>query len=276
MSQTTQSFRDLHQSGSPFILANAWDGGSARMLAAMGAKAIATSSAAHAFTLGVPDMGNVSRKDALDHAEDLMKATPLPLSADLENGFGPTAQDVAKTIEMAAEIGLAGAGIEDTDLPSEQPYAFERAVERVEAAVHAARAAKRDFVLTARADGVMLGTYDLDEAIRRIQAFEKIGADCVYVPVPGDLEAQARICKSVSVPVNALATGDFLAHNVQDFAKIGVARISLGSSLARATHRIIFDAGKAMFGAGDFSPMRHTLGASQVDPILAGFEKSEG
>lgn len=275
MSQTSLSFRDLHQSGNPFILANAWDKGSARMLAALGAKAIATSSAAHAFTLGRPDMGYVSREEALEHAVDLLQATPLPVSGDLENGYGATPDEVAKTIEQAAKLGLNGACIEDTDLPSDQPYAFEMAVERVEAAVQAARSAESDFVLTARADGVMLGNYDVSEAIRRIQAFEKVGADCLYVPVPGNLEAQAEICKSVSAPVNALAAGGFLAHNLVEFANVGVARISLGSALARATHRIILDAGKAMFGEGDFSAMSHSTGASVIDPMMAMFERSE-
>lgn len=275
MSQTLPSFRDLHQPGNPFILANAWDKGSARMLAAMGAKAIATSSAAHAFTLGRPDMGYVSREEALDHAVDLLQATPLPVSGDLENGYGAIPNDVAKTIEQAAKLGLNGACIEDTDLPSDQPYAFEMAVERVEAAVQAARSAKSDFVLTARADGVMLDTYDVAEAIRRIQAFERAGADCLYVPVPGNLEAQSAICKAVSAPVNALAAGGFLAHNLQEFANVGVARISLGSALARATHRVILDAGKAMFGEGDFSAMCHSTGSSAIDPMMAMFEQPE-
>ncbi|MCV6577353.1 MAG: isocitrate lyase/phosphoenolpyruvate mutase family protein [Cohaesibacter sp.] len=273
MSQKSLSFRALHQPGKPFILANAWDKGSARMLAAMGAKAIATSSAAHAFTLGRPDMGYVSREEALHHAVELKEATPLPLSADLENGYGDSPQDVAKTIEKAASLGLDGVCIEDTILPSSQSYSMAQAVERIEAAVEAARAANEDFVLTARADGVMLGTYDLAEAIRRIQAFEKAGADCLYVPVPGDLDAQAQICKAVSAPVNALAAGKFLAHELDDYARIGVARISLGSALARATHRLILDAGKAMFEQGDFTPMKHSTGGETIDPLLASFDK---
>lgn len=273
MSQKSLSFRALHEPGKPFILANAWDKGSARLLAAMGAKAIATSSAAHAFTLGRPDMGHVSREEALHHAVELKEATPLPLSADLENGYGDSPQDVAKTIEKAATLGLDGVCIEDTALPSSQPYSMAQAVERIEAAVEAARAASGDFVLTARADGVMWGTYDLAEAIRRIQAFEKAGADCLYVPVPGDLDAQAQICKAVSAPVNALAAGNFLTHKLDDYARIGVARISLGSALARATHRLILDAAKAMFEQGDFTPMKHSTGGGIIDPLLASFDK---
>ncbi|MCT4654694.1 MAG: isocitrate lyase/phosphoenolpyruvate mutase family protein [Cohaesibacter sp.] len=273
MSEQTSTFRALHQPGNPFILANAWDKGSARMLASMGAKAIATSSAAHAFTLGKPDMGHVSRSEAISHAQDLAAATPLPVSGDLENGYGDSPQDVAETILKAAEAGLAGACIEDTCLPSDRPYEFAKAVERIEAAVEIARNLKSDFVLTARADGVMLGTYDVKEAIRRLQAFEKAGADCLYAPAPGSLEAQAEICRAVSAPVNALAAGPFMQHSVQDFANIGVARISLGSALARATHRIILDAGKAMFGEGDFTAMSHSTSAGVIDPILAAFDK---
>ena len=254
-------------------MANAWDVGSARMLAAMGAKAIATSSAAHAFTLGKPDMGHISRTDALLHAKDLVAATPLPVSGDLENGYGDTAQDVAETILKAAEAGLAGACIEDTCLPSSKAYSFAQAVERIEAAVEIAKNLKQDFVLTARADGVMLGSYSLTEAIRRLKAFERVGADCLYAPAPGSLEAQAEICRSVEAPVNALAAGALTKHTVADFASIGVARISLGSALARATHRTILDAGKAMFGSGDFSPLQHSVSADVVDPLLAQFDE---
>ncbi len=150
-------FRALHQPGNPFILANAWDVGSARMLAALGAPAIATSSAAHAFTLGRPDMGHVSRDEALSHACAIAAAVNVPVSGDFENGFGEAPETCAETVRLAAEAGIAGISIEDTALPSATPCAFDLAVERIRAA--AARALPGDFVLVARADGLMNGQY---------------------------------------------------------------------------------------------------------------------
>lgn len=150
-------FRALHRPGNPFILANAWDIGSAKMLAALGAEAIATSSAAHAFTLGRPD-GQISRDEALTHAQDLVAAVSVPMSGDFENGFGESPETVAETVRLAAEVGLAGISIEDTDLPGAKPYAFDLAVEHIRAAAAAARALPGDFVLVARTDGIMNGS----------------------------------------------------------------------------------------------------------------------
>ncbi|MEM7273847.1 MAG: isocitrate lyase/phosphoenolpyruvate mutase family protein [Actinomycetota bacterium] len=263
------AFRALHVPGSPFILANAWDAGSAKMLAALGATAIGTSSAAHAFTLGRPDGGLVSRDEALAHAAELVAATPLPVSGDFENGFGDSPETVAETVGLSATAGLAGISIEDTVLPSGEPYPFEAAVDRIRAGVAAARALPADFVLLARADGVMLGNYDVDEAIRRIQAYEEVGADAVYVPLPPDLEQLARVVAAVSVPVNALAAGPFTEIPYQRFADIGVARISLGSALARATHRVINDAAVAMFDHGDFSLLGKGISGGRVDAMLS-------
>lgn len=262
-------FRALHRPGQPFILANAWDGGSARMLAALGAEAIGTSSAAHAFTLGRPDMGQISRDEALAHAASLVTATPLPVSGDFENGFGSAPETVAETVRLSAEVGLAGISIEDTDLPGIGAYPFEMAVERITAAVEAARSLPDDFVLLARADGVMNQSYGLAEGIRRLQAFEAAGADALYLPMPADMEAVARICQAVSLPVNALVAGSFTSVTRREFAEAGVARISLGSSLASATQRVIADAATAMFDLGDFSPLGHGIGGGRVDRLLA-------
>ncbi len=260
------NFRALHKPGNPFVLANAWDAGSARVLAALGAQAIGTTSAGHAFTLGKPDMGHVSRDEALAHASDLIAVTSLPVSGDFENGFGEAPDVVAETIRLSCEAGLAGCSIEDTALPDTSAYAFDLAVERIAAAVSAARALPRDFFLLARADGVMNGVYDTDEAIRRIQAFEAAGADGVYVPLPPDMDALARVCASVSVPVNALAAGRFTQVSRAAFAEIGIARISLGSALARATHKTLIDAAKAVM-EGDFSQVGG-IGGDAVDALL--------
>ena len=263
-------FRALHRPGEPFILANAWDAGSARMLKALGAEAIGTSSAAHAFTLGRPDGGQVTREEALSHAETLTAATGLPVSGDFENGFGEAPETVAETVRLSAEAGLAGISVEDTALPGAGAYPYDLAVERIRSAAAAARALPRDFVLVARADGVMTGAYDLDEAIRRIRAFDEAGADCLYVPAPGTLDDLGRVVAATAKPVNALAVGPFTEVSRAEFAALGVARISLGSALARVTHRAIFDAARAMFGAGDFAPLGHTIPGSEVDRLLGG------
>ena len=265
------AFRALHRPGDPFILANAWDRGSARMLATLGAEALATSSAAHAFTLGRPDGGTVSRDEALAHAADLVAATPLPVSGDFENGFGPAPETCADTVRLAAEAGLAGISIEDTDLPGDGAYGRTHAVDRIRAAVVAARALPRDFVLVARADGVMTGSYGMDEALARVRAFAEAGADCVYVPLPPAPEDLARITAAISVPVNALAAGPFARLSRADFARLGVARISLGSALARVTHRAIRDAARAMFGEGSFLPLTEGMPGGEVDALLSRF-----
>lgn len=261
-------FRALHRPGDPFVLANAWDAGSARVLAALGAEAIGTTSAGFAFTLGLPDGARMGRDAALAHAEALVAATPLPVSGDLENGYAEAPEGVAETIRLAAEAGLAGASIEDTDLPGTGAYGFELALERIRAAVAAARALPRDFVLVARADGLMLGSYDLGEAIRRIRAFAEAGADCVYVPLLPDLAAVARVCAAVPVPVNVLAVGPLTAHSRADLAAAGAARISLGSGLARVSHGALIAAAREALGSGDFRRLATGAAGSAVDAML--------
>ena len=262
------TFRDLHMPGNPFILANAWDIGSAKMLAALGAQAIGTSSAAHAFTLGRPDMGHVSRDEALTHAQSLVEAVNLPVSGDFENGFGEAPETCADTVRLSAEAGLCGISIEDTALPEATPYERSLAVERIRAAVSAARTLPKDFVLVARADGVMNGQYGLEEAIARIQAYEAAGADCVYIPLPPEFDDLKTICSAVSIPVNALVAGKFTAHKCAEFAAAGVARLSLGSALARATHRVIHDAARAMFAKGEFHALGAGISGDLVDQLL--------
>ena len=263
-------FRALHRPGDPFVLANAWDEGSARLLKALGASAIGTSSAAHAFTLGRPDGGHVTRDEALAHAERLVAATGLPVSGDFENGFGEAPETVAETVRLSAEAGLAGISVEDTALPGEAPYPFDLAVERIRAGAAAARALGRDFVFVARADGVMTGRYDLEEALRRIRAFDAAGADCLYVPVPGTAEDLARVVAATAKPVNALAVGPFAGITREGFAALGVARISLGAALARVTHRAIVEVGEAILGRGDFSGLARTIPGAEVDRLLSG------
>jgi len=262
------SFRELHKPGHPFILANAWDVGSAKMLAAMGAQAVATSSAAHAFTLGRPDGGTVSRDEALAHAQDLVAAVNVPVSGDFEDGFGEAPDTCAQTVTLSGEVGLAGICIEDTIEASDRVYGFDLAVERIKAAASAARALPQDFFLVARADGVMTGAYDIDEALKRIRAFDAAGADGLYVPIPKSLGDLQKVIDATDKPVNVLAAGPYAKTSQAAFAAMGAARISLGSALARATHKVIFDAGQAMFNAGDFTPLTNGISGGTVDKML--------
>jgi 2-methylisocitrate lyase-like PEP mutase family enzyme len=268
MTDIGATFRALHVPGNPFILANAWDLGSAKMLAALGAQALATSSVAHAFTLGRPDGGTLTRDTALAHAQDIVAATPLPVQGDFENGFGDDPDTCAETVRFAAEIGLAGICIEDIALPTNNAYDFDLSVERIKAAASAARALPRDFVLTARADGIMCGVYDNAEAIRRLQAFETVGADCLYAPMPANLDDLAALTKAVTAPVNALIAGPYTQTDVAGFAKLNVARLSLGSTLARITHRAIYDAAKEMFEDGGFTLLGKGISSARVDELL--------
>jgi 2-methylisocitrate lyase-like PEP mutase family enzyme len=263
-----QAFHDLHQHGC-FVIPNPWDRGSARMMAALGARALATSSAAHAFTLGRPDLGGVTRDEALAHAEDLIAATPLPVSGDFENGFGDSPDVVAETVRLSGEVGLSGISVEDTEMIAGNPaYAFDLAVERIRAGVSAARALGRPFIFCARADGVMNGSYDLAEGIRRLQAFEAAGADLLYLPVPPGRAELAKVLASVTKPVNALAAGPLKQLAVPDLAAMGVRRISTGSQIARLTHAAIRDSVSAMLGEGLFAPLMGTASGDDIDALL--------
>lgn len=268
LAERHQKFHALHQQGC-FVIPNPWDMGSARMMAASGAVALATSSAAFAFTLGRPDMGHVTREEALRHAEDIVRATALPVSGDFENGFADAPDDVAETIRLAAEAGLSGCSIEDTQMIEGNPaYDFEFAVDRVKAAVDAARSLKQPFILCARADGVMNGVYDLDEGIRRIQAFERVGADLVYIPVPPGPEELKRVIASVNAPVNALAAGPLTKLSVKEIAAIGARRISLGSMIARVTHAAIAEQMDAIMRDGDFTKLSAAASGSKINAML--------
>ncbi len=262
-------FRRLHESGC-FVIPNPWDMGSARMMAALGARALATTSSGFAFTLGRPDMGRVSRDEALRHAESIVSATPLPVSGDLENGFADAPDEVAETVRLAREAGLSGCSIEDTRMVEGNPaYDFEAAVDRIRAAADAARSLPDPFVLCARADGVMNGAYDMDEAIRRIQAFERAGADLLYVPLVPDIDSLRQVVEAVTGPVNGLAAGVLSKLSVDEIASIGIRRISVGSMVARLTHAVIRDATRAMLDDGSFEGFSRAAGGAEIDRLLA-------
>lgn len=265
-----EAFAALHAQGC-FALVNVWDAGSARLMAASGAQALATSSAAQAYVEGLPDGGGICREDAIAHAAWLNAATPLPVSADLEDGFGPAPETVAETTRRAAEAGLAGGSIEDVfrdEGGARRAYGFDEAVARIAAAAQAARAAGRPFQLTARADGVLIGAYDVDEAIRRLQAFEAAGADVLYAPGPPDLAAQAEICRAVGKPVNALAAGALLQADMAALARAGARRVSLGSTLARRLQATMLDCVTALLENGDFAPLRGGAPSAGIDALL--------
>lgn len=268
-----EAFHDLHQAGC-FVIPNPWDRGSARMMVALGARALATSSAAHAFTLGRPDMGGVSRDEALAHAADLLGATALPVSGDFENGFGDAPEVVAETVRLSAEVGLSGISVEDTRMePGHPAYGFDLAVERIRAGAAAARALNRPFVFCARADGVMNGAYDLAEGIRRLQAYQAAGADLLYLPVPPGRAELAQVLAAVTKPVNALAAGPLKALTVAELAAMGVRRISTGSQIARVTHAAIRDAVGPMLGQGSFAGIAGAASGDEIDALL---QRGEG
>lgn len=262
------TFYDLHQSGC-FVMPNPWDIGSAKVMAAKGAKALGTTSSGHAFTLGRPDMGGVSRDEALAHAQDIVAATPLPVSGDFEDGYGDAPETVAETVRLAAEAGLSGCSVEDTNMANHSFYDFDLTLERIKAGSAAAKSLGRPFVFCARADGVMNGVYDLDEGMRRLQAFEAAGADLLYLPLPPDMTALAKIVESVSAPVNGLAAGGFLKHSVADFAAAGVRRISLGSAMARMAHQTLLDSCDAILGESqNFAEAPKAANGDMVDAML--------
>lgn len=254
-------FAALHKPRDPFILVNVWDLGTARMAEAMGARAIATSSAAQAFTLGRPD-GQVTLDDALHHASALAAATSLPLSIDFEDGYARAPEEVAINIRRAAQTGAAGVSIEDWD--GTAPYDRSLAIERIAAAAEACR--ETGLTLCARADGVMQGGYDVGEGLRRAVAFAEAGADCLYIPVLPDAAALADLV-ALGKPVNGLAAGRWLDWDLEDWAKAGVARVSLGSTLARTAHRRIYDAMTAL-GHGALGALAHDPVADEIDAML--------
>jgi len=227
-------FRDLHARPGCFVIPNPWDAGSARFLESLGFEALATTSAGLAFALGRPD-GNAGRDETLANARAIVDATSLPVSADLENGFGDSPADVAQCIRLAIEAGLAGGSIEDATGDPERPiYDFGHAVERVAAAVEAARAAPAPFMLTARAENYLHGRPDLDDTLRRLRAFEAAGADVLYAPGLSTLESVRAVCAGVGRPVNVLAGFGVPPFPVAELAEAGARRVSLGGLLSRA------------------------------------------
>ncbi|RVC58754.1 MAG: isocitrate lyase/phosphoenolpyruvate mutase family protein [Mesorhizobium sp.] len=264
------AFRRLHQEPGTFIIPNPWDIGTARILAAMGFRALATTSAGMAFSLGVAE-GQVSREDTLSHCRSIVAATPLPVSADLEKGFGDSPQSAAETIEAAAGIGLAGCSLEDHTGRHDDPiYEFALAAERIEAAAQARRALPDDFVLTARCENFLWGRPDLDDTIRRLQAFEKAGADVLYAPGLHDLGMIRTVCGAVTKPVNVVMGMPGATFGVAELADAGVKRISVGSALARLAYGKFVHAAREMKSAGTFRFSEEAMGFAELEGFFTG------
>jgi 2-methylisocitrate lyase-like PEP mutase family enzyme len=249
-------FRALHEGPGAFVIPNPWDAGTARILAALGFEALATTSAGLAFALGRRDgAALLTRDETLANARAIVEASDLPVSADLENGFGHAPEDAAETIRLAAETaGLVGGSIEDTTGDRERPiYDFTLAVERVAAAAETARSLPFPFMLTARAENFLFGHRDLDETIRRLQAYEAAGADVLYAPGLPTLDAIRTVCAAVSKPVNIVAGLVGPRFTVADLAEAGVRRISLGSSMNRAALGAFIRAAREVREHGTFT-----------------------
>ncbi|MEX3008746.1 oxaloacetate decarboxylase [Hoeflea sp. TYP-13] len=229
-----EAFKALHERDGAFVIPNPWNAGSAIILQNLGFEALATTSAGLGFSIGRLDSGSeLTREDTLQNAREIVDATDLPVSADLEGGFGDAPEDCAETIRQAAQTGLVGGSIEDaTGRPDAPIYDFQQTVERVAAAVEAAR--DLPFLLTARAENFLYGRRDLDDTIMRLQAFEKAGADVLYAPGLPDLDAIRLVCSSISKPVNVVMGLSGPTWSVTQLADAGVKRISVGGSFARA------------------------------------------
>jgi 2-methylisocitrate lyase-like PEP mutase family enzyme len=264
------SFQALHQAPGYFVIPNPWDGASARILAGLGFLALATSSGAQAGTLGRRD-GKVNRDEALAHARAIVAATDLPVSADLEKGFGDAPAAAAETIRMAAAVGLVGGSIEDATGEKDKPlYDVTQAAERVAAAVEAARKLPFPFTLTARSENFLRGNPNLDDTIKRLQAYERAGADVLFAPGLPDLAAVRTVCSAVSKPFNFMVGIKGKSFTVAELAAAGVKRISLAGSLYRAAMSGLLDAAREVKDKGTFGYLDRAVSTPDLNAYLEG------
>src|SRR6185312_1040582 len=263
-----QVFRALHARNEAFIIPNPWDAGTARLLELLGFEAVATTSAGYAFSQGRPDNG-VSRESVIAHVAALSAATDLPVSADLENGFGDAPEMAGETIRLAAAAGAVGGSIEDATGRAGDPiYEFEAAVERVAAAVEAARGIEFPFTLTARCENYLVGRPDLKDTIARLQAYQEAGADVLFAPGITSRDDIATVLRSVDRPVNVIAvTGMDL--NLAELSAMGVRRVSVGSSLSRVALGAFVRAAKEMKESGKFEFTGEPLSYGELNAMFA-------
>jgi len=263
-------FRALHEAPGAFVIPNPWDAGSARILAALGFQALATSSGASAGTLGRRD-GRVTRQEALAHASAIVAATDLPVAADLEKGFGDAPSAAAETIRLGASVGLVGGSIEDATGDKQKPlYDIGQATERVAAAVEAARALPFPFTLTARSENFLRGNPSLDDTIKRLQAFEKVGADVLMAPGLPDLAAVRAVCGAVSKPVNFMVGIKGKSFTVAELTVAGVKRISLATSLYRTAMSGLIDAAREVKDKGTFAYVDRGVSSPDLASFMEG------
>jgi len=260
-----ETFRALHEQEGAFIIPNPWDVGTARILAAMGFKALATTSAGMAFSLGKAD-GQVSPEDVLAHCQTIVAATDLPVSADLEKGFGDSPESVAETIRAAAATGLAGCSIEDFTGDHGDPiFPLNVATERIAAAVAACRQLPHDLVLTARCENLIRGRNDLADTIKRLQAYGAAGADVLYAPGLRDLESIRTVCAAVDKPVNVIMGLPGASFSLDELAAAGAKRISVGSALARVAFGAFVAAAREMANNGTFQFADQAIASSDIE-----------
>jgi 2-methylisocitrate lyase-like PEP mutase family enzyme len=265
ISDKAEHFLRLHDQPGAFIIPNPWDIGTARILAGMGFKALATTSAGFAFSMGLRD-GKVSREAMLAHIGEIACATELPVSADLGNGFGDSADIAGETIRLAGATGIVGGSIEDATGAKDRPiYEKQLAVERVRAAVAAARSLPFHFTLTARCENYLHGRHDLPDTIDRLQKYQEAGADVLYAPGLTSMEDIAAVVASVDRPVNVLAGGNMSAA---ELSRLGVKRISVGSALSRAALGSFVRAAQEMSMAGTFTFALSALGSRDANSLF--------
>lgn len=264
------TFRALHQRPGAFIIPNPWDAGTARLLASLGFEALATTSLGLASSLGRPDgAGAVSRGEVLENCRAIAGATDLPVNADLENGYADEPRAAAEMIRLAAEAGVVGGSIEDTTgEPATPIYEFSLAVERVHAAAEVARSLPVPFMLTARAENLLHGRLDLDDTIRRLQAFEKAGAEVLYAPGLRDLATIRTVVSSVTSPVNVVASFIDPSITLAQLAEVGVKRISVGGSLSRLALAAFLEGAREMKDTGGFTWLRDMIPIRELRAIF--------
>jgi 2-methylisocitrate lyase-like PEP mutase family enzyme len=261
-------FRALHERDGAFIIPNPWDAGTARLLAHLGFEALATTSMGYAFSVGQRD-NTLNRDQTLAHAAAIVSATDLPVSADLENGFGDDPDVAAETVRQAAAVGLVGGSIEDaTGRPDNPIYEFEHAVERVRAAVEAARSLSFPFMLTGRAENYLHGRPDLKDTIRRLQGFQQVGADVLYAPGLATKADIAALVSSVNRPVNVVMGLKGVQLSLADLAAIGVKRVSVGSALCRTAFGAFLRAAREMKEHGTFTFAKEAASPREISAML--------
>ena len=268
--ERADAFRALHERPGAFIIPNPWDAGTARLLASLGFEALATTSLGLANMLGRVDGTNsVSRREVLENCRVIAAATDLPVNADLENGYADAPREAAEMIRLAAEAGIVGGSIEDATGDASRPiYDFDLAVERVHAAVEVGRALPFRFVLTARAENLLHGRLDLDDTIKRLQAFEKAGADVLYAPGVKDLAMIRAVTSAVSRPVNVAMSAADPSLTLAQLADAGVKRVSVGGALSRLALAAFLDGAREMKDRGTFTWVRRTVPSKDLKAVF--------